>query len=82
MRNPLDVRRLKRLRTEKGLSQTALARKAGMTKQMLNAVESGRSHFSPASLARIADALGCEIKELLPEEPPPAPADGHPASAA
>lgn len=70
MQTPLDLQRLARRRVERGLSQTALARKVGVSKQMMSAVCLGKARFSPETLARVAAALECEIADLLPDEAP------------
>ncbi|MFJ6730071.1 helix-turn-helix transcriptional regulator [Streptomyces sp. NPDC091281] len=69
MRTPIDPQRLTRRRVEAGLSQNALARKVGVTKQLVSAVSLGKASFSPETLAKVAEALGCEIADLLPEDP-------------
>lgn len=66
MRTPLDPTRLKRRRIEQGLSQTALAQQAGVSKQLVSMVEKGTANFSPASLGRITEVLGCEVDDLRP----------------
>lgn len=68
MRTPVDTQRLMRRRVEAGLSQNALARKAGVTKQLVSAVSLGKANFSPETLAKVAKALDCEISDLLPED--------------
>lgn len=57
-----------RRRVEAGLSQNALARAMGVTKQLVSAVSLGRASFSPENLAKAAEVLGCEIADLLPED--------------
>lgn len=69
-----------RRRIEAGLSLTALAAKASVTKSHICDVEHGRANFSPEKLARIADALGCAIADLMP--PAPAAEVDAPGSAA
>ncbi|MFF3847977.1 helix-turn-helix transcriptional regulator [Streptomyces sp. NPDC002328] len=68
MRTPIDPQRLMRRRVEAGLSQTALARKVGVSKQLVNAVSLGKANFSPETLAKVAEVLGCQISDLLPED--------------
>lgn len=63
-----DPRRLCRRRVEAGLTQTALAALAGVTKSHVSAVEKGRADFSPQNRLAIADALGCTISDLLTPE--------------
>jgi transcriptional regulator with XRE-family HTH domain len=66
MKTPIDPRRLTRRRVEAGLSQNALAQAIGVSKQLVSAVSNGRANFSPETLARAAQVLGCEIVDLLP----------------
>lgn len=58
-------RRLKALRGEANLSQLELATAAGMRKQFLNRVESGRQNVSTKTLWRLAEALGIPMASLL-----------------
>ncbi|HEY6116293.1 MAG TPA: helix-turn-helix transcriptional regulator [Candidatus Dormibacteraeota bacterium] len=67
MRTPVDPQRLTRRRVEAGLSQNALARAIGVSKQLVSAVSLGKANFSPETLARVAEVLNCEIADLLPE---------------
>ncbi|MHC3474626.1 helix-turn-helix transcriptional regulator [Streptomyces sp. 7R007] len=68
MRTPVDPRRLTRRRVEAGLSQNALAREVGVTKQLVSAVSLGKANFSPETLAKVAKVLKCEIADLLPDD--------------
>ncbi|WP_432169134.1 helix-turn-helix transcriptional regulator [Streptomyces sp. 1222.5] len=68
MRTPIDLRRLTRRRVEAGLSQAGLARKAGVSRSLVNAVSQGKASFSPETLAKIAAALDCRVADLLPED--------------
>ncbi|WP_405930356.1 helix-turn-helix domain-containing protein [Streptomyces sp. NBC_00827] len=67
-----DPARVRRKRIEAGLSQIALAAMAELSPAHMSSIErrgrSGRG-ASPKVLARLADALGCEISELMPPEP-------------
>ncbi|SHI65148.1 helix-turn-helix transcriptional regulator [Streptomyces sp. 3214.6] len=67
MRTPVDPQRLTRRRVEAGLSQNALARAIGVSKQLVSAVSLGKANFSPETLSKAAEVLGCEIADLLPE---------------
>ncbi|MCQ9178730.1 helix-turn-helix transcriptional regulator [Streptomyces sp. IBSBF 2953] len=67
-RTELDRGRLKRRRIEAGLNQTQLARRAGVSKQLLSMVENGNANFSPAYLGKVAEALQCTIADLLVDE--------------
>ncbi|MGW1001728.1 helix-turn-helix domain-containing protein [Streptomyces sp. NPDC002520] len=64
-----DPRAFRRRRIEAGLSQTDLAKQAGVAPSHISDVENGRAGFSPKNLKAIADALGCTIRDLLlPED--------------
>lgn len=64
-----DPGRVRRKRIEAGLNQTALARKAGISKNHMSMVERGVAGASPGVLARLAEALGCQTADLMPPEP-------------
>ncbi|MGW2934822.1 helix-turn-helix domain-containing protein [Streptomyces sp. NPDC001156] len=56
---------LRRRRIERGLNQVELAAKVGITPSHMSVVERGRRGASPRVLNRLAEALGCEITDLL-----------------
>lgn len=62
---PYDRHRLRLRRINAGLSQTALAEETGLSVQSISAYETGANGPSPEALAIIADALDCEIADLL-----------------
>jgi transcriptional regulator with XRE-family HTH domain len=60
--------RLKIVREYKGLSQSELADKSGVSLRAIQAYEQGYKDFSKAQLAtalKLADALECDVRELL-----------------
>jgi len=59
---------IRQARQESGLSQAELARRAGMPRSVLNAYE--RYHRQPGvdALARIAQAVGLEVRMAPPKE--------------
>lgn len=59
----------KAMRSNRGLTQDALARLAGVTRLKVIAIEAGRSSVSIESHARLAGALGAELT-LLPRTRP------------
>ena len=67
---------LKRYRNYRKLSQAELAEKLDISIPFLSDVENGRKWVSPATLVKIADALGIEPHELFKpaEALPPASA--------
>lgn len=60
---------LVRYRTERSLSQTALARQIGMTQSQVSRLEDGEHEPRLATLRRLSDALGMRL--TLSIEPPP-----------
>jgi len=67
---------LKRYRNYRKLSQAELAEKLDISIPFLSDVENGRKWVSPATLVKIADALGIEPHELFK------PAEALPPTAA
>ncbi len=63
---------LKRLRTEKGLSQAKLAALADIDPSTVNQIERGAREASPATLRKLAQALDVSIAELLEDAAPKA----------
>ncbi len=56
---------LKSIRTKKGLSQVELARRAGMTRQGLSAIESNLYLPTTAIALRLASVLDCRVEDLF-----------------
>ncbi len=66
--NPTQRRftmRLKALRTQREMSQEALARKAGISREYLARLETGKHDPPLSTLVRLARALGVPVTELL-----------------
>ena len=59
--------KLKKYRTEMGLSQEAFADKCGMHRTYISAIECYRRSISLENIQRIADALGIETYKLFIE---------------
>lgn len=57
-----------RLRRAAGLTQEALAVRAGVSQQYLSGFERGQRNPSVLTLAQIAEALGAPVLELLRDE--------------
>ena len=57
--------RLKRLRDEQGLSQRALAEKAGISREYLARLETARQDPTLSTLEKLAKALGVKVAALL-----------------
>lgn len=66
---------LRRLRTDRGLSQQAVADRAGLSRNFVAQIERAESVPTIATLERVARALGVSVTELLGEEPPAAPGE-------
>lgn len=58
---------IKRLRTEAGLSQSALAERAGLHRTTMSEIERGVSNLSVDLAHRVAQALGMSLSALCAE---------------
>lgn len=56
---------IRSLRTEKGLSQEELARRCGVTRQTVNAIENNKYDPTLSLAFRLADALGITVDALF-----------------
>lgn len=54
------------IRKIKGLTQEDLAREVGLSRGQVANIEVGRSDMPLRTLARFAEALGVQMKELIP----------------
>jgi len=61
----IDATQVERLRRERGLSQRELARVAGITRQAVGSIESGRSQPSVGIALALARALGTTVEALF-----------------
>jgi|SRR5215207_10584372 transcriptional regulator with XRE-family HTH domain len=59
-------REVKRLREARGWSQTRLAGEAGMSASGVSMIENGHRNLSTETLAKLAKALGVEVRDLFP----------------
>jgi transcriptional regulator with XRE-family HTH domain len=59
---------IREIRRESGLSQAELARRAGLTRSVLNAYARGRRQPGVDALARIATAAGLEVRVSQPAD--------------
>lgn len=66
------AQRIRAVREERGLTQQAVARAAGIASDMVSRLENGH-YTSPGlrTLLRIADGMGVPLAALLPEVPGP-----------
>ncbi|MEE9218646.1 MAG: helix-turn-helix domain-containing protein [Acidobacteriota bacterium] len=66
----LDVgRRIMASRLQRGLSQGAVARRAGFDPSYLSRIETGRVHPTVRTAIRLASALGISLSDLLGPSP-------------
>lgn len=64
-----DPSKLAARRGEVGLGSAALAKRAGCSTGHLSSLEAGRNGMSGPLLGRLASALDCAPKDLMPDEP-------------
>ena len=57
--------RIRVLRTEKGLSQEELAKRCGVTRQTVNAIENNKYDPTLSLAFRLADELGTTVDALF-----------------
>jgi len=57
--------KLKRCRTDQGLSQQALAEKIGVSREYIARLETGKHDPPLSTLEKLAKALGVKIAKLL-----------------
>src|SRR5260370_27265136 len=68
MANKTELNGLRRSRIARGLSQTALARQAGISRQALSAIESGTYQPGVAVALKLARELGETVESLFGKE--------------
>lgn len=61
---------LKRIRTQKGFSQTELATRAGITRQAVSSIESNLYLPTTAVALRLASVLACRVEDLFSLDEP------------
>ena len=59
------MRIIKEIRLEKEMTQRELARAAGVSSAFMHDLENGNRNAKPATLRRIAEALGCSVETLM-----------------
>ncbi len=59
--------RIRSKRQKKGLSQESLADECGLHRTYIGAIERGERNVTVNTVAKIADALGCSICDLIGE---------------
>lgn len=63
----LVARNVRRMRHERGYSQSELARRAGLAKQTLSSIEAGEANPTVVTLAAVAEGLRVPVAHLLTE---------------
>ena len=58
--------RIREYRLKAGLSQNALAKKAGVSQSHISELESGEKKVGLAIAQKLAGALNCSLMEMLP----------------
>ncbi|MFA5942697.1 MAG: helix-turn-helix transcriptional regulator [Candidatus Paceibacterota bacterium] len=56
---------LKRIRTEKGISQGDIVRTMGMPKSFVSSIENGKTNPTLATITKLAKAIGVSVGELM-----------------
>lgn len=56
---------LKRIRTEKGITQGDIVRKLGVSRSFISNIENGKTNPTLSTITSIAKALGVSSDELL-----------------
>jgi transcriptional regulator with XRE-family HTH domain len=59
------IMRLKQLRADRGMSQEALAKKAGISRVFVARLETGKQDPTLTTLTKLAKALKVKVGELL-----------------
>ncbi len=62
--------RIRDKRDEKGMDGKEVAAAAGLPPSTVSKIENGRQNATFLTLARIAQALGCQLADLMPRELP------------
>jgi len=60
-------RRLRAVRIGRGMSQEALAAQAGLARNFISMVETGRRNVTIATVSKLAQALNCRMADLMPD---------------
>src|SRR4051812_9018518 len=63
-------KRLREVRTRKGISQERLAELAGLHRTYVSSVERGERNISLINIEGLAEALGVPMADLMPDRPP------------
>jgi transcriptional regulator with XRE-family HTH domain len=67
-RTVIDGNKLYVRRIEAGLSQDILAELAGVSQTLISQIERGVCGTTPDKMPKFAAALGCNVRDLMPDE--------------
>lgn len=56
---------LKKIRTEKGISQGDIVKASGIDKAMISNIENGKTNPTLTTIAKLAKAIGVSVGELM-----------------
>ena len=56
---------LKRIRTEKGISQGDIVKTLGMPKSFISNIENGKTNPTLSTITKLAKAIGVSVGELI-----------------
>jgi transcriptional regulator with XRE-family HTH domain len=56
---------LKRIRTQKGISQGEIARTLGIDRSFITNIEGGKTNPTLSTIAKLAKAIGVSVGELM-----------------
>jgi transcriptional regulator with XRE-family HTH domain len=59
------MKKLKKIRLERGISQKELAEKTGLTRQTIHNIENGKQYPKLSNIIKIAEVLKISIYEVL-----------------
>jgi DNA-binding XRE family transcriptional regulator len=65
MMRMIDPQKVRKLRASRRMTTRGLAGEAGISTETLNAIEHGRRQPQVRTLAKLARALGVEVKDLF-----------------
>ena len=60
-------RRLREVRKEQGISQEKLAASAGLARNFVSMIETGKRNVTIATVQKLARALKCRLADLMPD---------------
>ena len=64
----IDIEKIKKARKELNKTQAVVAEMANISQTHYSSIENGKESPSIATLARIADALGLSVRDLILDE--------------